>query len=63
MRELIAKWRREANRLGQRSYRTITYRECARELERAWHDFAHGSAWESDGSCPVCIEEMNESAS
>lgn len=34
--------------------------QCADEAEQAWHDHVHDGAWETDGSCKICVQEMLE---
>ena len=49
--ELVQQWK-QAN-----MFHTITLREAARELEKAWHEDWHDGAW-SPENCRVCVEEM-----
>jgi hypothetical protein len=65
MKELIARWRAEAaslfaqdSNLDHFGARKLT--GCADDLEQAWHDHAHDGAWETDGTCKICLKEMLE---
>ena len=57
---LIDKWRRQSADSGfPSSYaaaRRETLRDCAEELELAWHEHAHDGEW--DQNCLVCQREM-----
>lgn len=54
MRELIAKWRDEANH--SELERGAALRKCADELEKQHHDESHGSYFHE--GCPLCDKEM-----
>ena len=60
MRELIQDWRAQAELSDWDSAVARALRMCADELEEAWHDHAHDGAWESDGSCQICLQEISD---
>ncbi len=58
MRELVQKWRAEADAFATVSRYAEAMRACAADLERLIHIEGHDGTWETDGSCPYCEKEM-----